>query len=329
MRSAVLSAAAETFTSLKGEWNILLEKSKARHIFVTWDWQDIWWRTFGDGLELHLIAVREGQDLVGIAPLVKQGRTVQFCGGADVSDYLDFVAVAGREAEVLSTVLTYLDDFGPFELDLHSLRHDSPTLVHLPEIARNRGKKPMLQEEETCPYVDLPGDWETYVASLSKKDRHELRRKIRRLEASAAFSWYVAPSVFDPSAYAETFLRLCRLSREEKALFLGDERMQLFFRSIVGQFQPSGVLRMYFMEISGERVSTALCFDQGEELWLYNSGFDPSYAHLSVGLLLKSYCVRDAIEAGKARFDFLRGREPYKYDLGGVDKPIYRLQITS
>jgi CelD/BcsL family acetyltransferase involved in cellulose biosynthesis len=48
---------------------------------------------------------------------------------------------------------------------------------------------------------------------------------------------------------------------------------------------------------------------------------------LSVGLLNKALCIREAIEEGRRAFDFLRGSERYKYDLGGTDRLLYRIAV--
>ena len=61
---------------------------------------------------------------------------------------------------------------------------------------------------------------------------------------------------------------------------------------------------------------------------MYNSGFDPAFADLSVGLLLKATTIRDAIERGLDSFEFLRGDEQYKYHLGGVDQAVYRMTVV-
>jgi CelD/BcsL family acetyltransferase involved in cellulose biosynthesis len=71
-----------------------------------------------------------------------------------------------------------------------------------------------------------------------------------------------------------------------------------------------------------------LCFDYNNDIYLYNSAYDPAYSSLSVSLLLKVFNIRDAVEHGKKRFDFLSGDEPYKYDLGGHDVPLYQCLIT-
>ena len=89
-----------------------------------------------------------------------------------------------------------------------------------------------------------------------------------------------------------------------------------------------GILRLFFMELGGERVAAALCFDYGSSRFLYNSGFNPDYGYYSVGLMLHALCLKDAIQEGKSYFDFLRGSEPYKYDLGGKNRSIYDMVVT-
>ncbi|MDP2728125.1 MAG: GNAT family N-acetyltransferase [Dehalococcoidia bacterium] len=262
---------------------------------------------------------------MGIAPLRRRGGTICFIGNVEVSDYLDFV-LQGREEETFyKAFLDALENENWETMDLHCLPAGSPTLTYLPPQARSRGLSVALEKEEVCPGINLPGTWEEFVASLNKKYRHELRRKMRRLMDSDSFRYYS----LEGEALAEgvdDFLRLHRVSSDEKAAFM-DSQMEVFFRTMVPQMAAKNWAKLYFLEVDGRRVSTVLCFQHGQEILLYNSGFDPAYGWLSVGLLLKAFCIRDAIEAGKKRFDFLRGDERYKYELGGVDVPIYRCLV--
>ena len=84
-----------------------------------------------------------------------------------------------------------------------------------------------------------------------------------------------------------------------------------------------GLLRFGILELNTVPTAIVMCFDYHDCVYLYNSGYDPAYSWLSVGLLLKAFCIKEAIALGKRRFDFLRGAEPYKYDLGGKDLPVY------
>jgi CelD/BcsL family acetyltransferase involved in cellulose biosynthesis len=63
-------------------------------------------------------------------------------------------------------------------------------------------------------------------------------------------------------------------------------------------------------------------------VYLYNSAYDPQYSSLSVGVLSKALNIKDSIERGKKRFDFLKGAEQYKYHLGGREVQLSSCQIT-
>ena len=80
--------------------------------------------------------------------------------------------------------------------------------------------------------------------------------------------------------------------------------------------------------LDGRLAASSICFDYGSTRLLYNSGHDPDLRYYSVGLLLNALCLRDAIDQGKAYFDFLRGSESYKYHLGGRNRTLYQMVVT-
>jgi CelD/BcsL family acetyltransferase involved in cellulose biosynthesis len=315
---------AASFDALAREWSDLLARCSGNTIFLTPDWQQTWWRYAGEG-ELALIAVRAGEELVGVAPMIHTGNDWGFAGGAEVADFLDVIAAEGHGADVADAVLDFLTPRGG-RVELRNLRPDAVGATIIPELARRRGLAPVLEREDVSPKVDLPEDWDSYLQSLTKKDRHELRRKLRRLMSAGDVRYYVANDAATRSADVDDFLRLHRHSADEKAAFM-NQRMEQFFRGLVDEFSPRGWLRLYFLEIDGTRVASVILFDYGGEFLLYNSGYDPAYSHLSVGLLLKAFCLRDAIDERRKVFDFLQGNEPYKYDLGALEVPILRLQL--
>jgi CelD/BcsL family acetyltransferase involved in cellulose biosynthesis len=77
-------------------------------------------------------------------------------------------------------------------------------------------------------------------------------------------------------------------------------------------------------------VAAVLCFDNGSTVYLYNSGYDLRFSALSVGLLSKVLSIKDSIERGRRKYDFLKGDEKYKQYLGGRPLPLfsYRIQLT-
>jgi len=315
----------ESFASLRAAWHDLLDRAPLNTVFFTPEWLETWWRFFGHGHELRVFGLYQDQELLGIAPLMQEGDELRLIGSQDVCDYLDFIPQAGREGAFFHLLLSRLEALPWRALKLHSVRSDSPTLALLPNVARGLGWSVTVEQEDVCPRVELPESWEQYQAGLDKKDRHELRRKLRRLAAQGDWSYHALTGE-SAGESLDDFLRLLSESREEKARFLTPDR-EAFFRAMAQDFLGSGVARLYFLELDNVRCASVLCFDYAGELSLYNSGYDPALAPLSVGLILKAMCLKDAIEEGKRRFDFLRGAEPYKYHLGGQDIPVYTLTI--
>ncbi|TAK35805.1 MAG: GNAT family N-acetyltransferase [Chloroflexota bacterium] len=322
----IFSLHREDFASLQAEWLDILPTSSANTIFATPDWQTIWWEHFAGERELHLLSLRHERKLAGILPLARLGDTMYLIGDVDVCDYMDLVLPPEHESAALAHLLDYLDRSDVRHLELRSVPSASPTLRYLPSLAAERGYQVNLEVEESCPQVALPPTWEGYLASLNKKDRHELRRKMRRAEESGPLRHYPVNGGENIPRDMEQFFHLQTISHQGKESFMTRQRRD-FFLALAGQFIPRGMLRLYFLEADGTRTAGTLCFDYGNRFMLYNSGYDPAFAAHSMSLVLKALCLRDAIELGRQSFDFLRGREPYKYHLGGVDHAVCRLSI--
>ena len=316
----------EELDQLEPEWRQILPRTHHPCVFISPTWLRIWWEEFGEDRELLLLSIRHGQELVGVAPLMWEEGRLTFAGDTQVCDYMDFRAVAGTEEGVLAAVLRSLGEEPWQEIVLWAVRDDSPTLRALPAVCADPGLSFQVELEDVCPQVSLPGSWEEYLARLNKKDRHELRRKLRKLPQGGEVGLEMLEAPAEVRAALDDFLRLHRAARSDKAAFM-TERMARFFRRIVSALAEEGLVEMIFLTLNGVRVAAVLCFRAAEELLLYNSGYDPTYAGLSVGLLSKALALRRAIEESRKLFDLLRGAEPYKYDLGAENLNVYRCVI--
>ncbi|MBI2936309.1 MAG: GNAT family N-acetyltransferase [Chloroflexi bacterium] len=322
----------ETFCSLQKAWEALLPSSAGNTLFLTPLWQRTWWETMGtapestSSAELLLMAVRQEGELIGIAPLLRSGKNLAFLGSTDLFDYHDFVIRRGREETFYPALMESLAAQEWGQCHLLSVPQGSPTLTFLPRLAQERGWECNVQLEGVAPGLPLPETWDQYLSGLSKKDRHELRRKFRRLSSAVRSTLTTHTATGPQDEQMDKFFLLMRQGRADKQLFLTPDR-EGFFRAICQQVAQAQILRLCFLEIDNAPVAAALCFDYDGQRLLYNSGFSPEHAWLSVGLLLKAYCLRDAIEQKMTYFDFLRGDEAYKYDLGGQDRKIYEVII--
>jgi CelD/BcsL family acetyltransferase involved in cellulose biosynthesis len=327
-------AEAGAFVTLRDEWHRLLPSTAANTVFSTPEWLGAWWQVFGMDRPLHIAAFRQDGELAGLAPLMRSvedgHRCVCFIGGLDVSDYFDILVRQGHETATLSAFLDHIDTLSDWDLvDLHSVRDGSPTLTTLPGLARARGYTVTIRQEEVCPIIQLPATWEAYLESLSKKDRHELRRKLRRLDAEAPgqWAWRTVRDAADLPQALSDFFDLHAKSGANKAEFWDDSR-RTFFGVNARAMLSAGWLHLSFLELNGRRAAAIYAYDYGDTVGLYNSGYDPAHGYFSVGVLLVALGVQEAIAAGKRRFDFLRGSEPYKYTFGAVDTAVFNIEIS-
>ena len=334
MKTQVYTNAAG-FAALREEWNPLLRDSVSDTLFLTWEWQSTWWEHLGKG-ELYLIAVRDGGHLSGIAPLYLTTsddglNELSIVGCRDVSDYLDLIAASGQEGQVYGVLLDWMEsgEAPAWDLaDLCNIPAASPTHSLLAEMAMPRGYQVQTEVEDICPIIPLPATWDEYLSSLSKKQRHEIRRKIRRAEGSGQINWYIVNEEHDLAAEMEAFIELHQKSHVEKDEFM-DAQMKGFFHAAAQALQEAGWLQLAFMEVNGERAAAMLNLDYRDSTLVYNSGYDPQkYARLSPGIVLLAYCIQHAIKLGRAKFDFLRGDEEYKLRFGAQPTEIYRLVIA-
>ena len=320
------SVATESFDDIAERWEELLPRCWTDTVFVTHVWQSVWWRSFGETYNPVVLSVRDGGRDLGIAPLMIRDGVLSFIGDADLFDYHDFLVLKGCEDRFYEVLFEHLADLEWERIELKSVPQSSPTLRGTEAAAARVGLGTEVQIEDVTPAVLLPDTWEGYLSTLARKDRHELRRKLRRLHAAGTVRQSECPSPGAHDDCMNDFFRLMRASSQEKADFLTPER-ERFFRAFAAELAPRGTFRLYFLEVDGTRVASCICFDHSGSYLLYNSGYDPEYSPLSVGLLNKALCIKEAIEEGRRAFDFLRGSERYKYDLGGTDRLLYRITV--
>jgi len=325
--------ADSAFHDLRAEWSQLLSQVPFQSVFFTPQWQETWWRHFGTTHQLHMLTVRSNEGtLQGLAPLMSRNGLdgsprLELLGDLELCDYLDVLMLPAQQREVGRTVVEYLVGHGSDEMELclQNLGQHSSTSEVFHDHLINRGLTVEVEQIETCPTVVLPLDWEVYLATLRGKDRHELRRKLRRAEATARLAYRVTSDIAQLDEDVDTFVTLHRMSQQDaKQGFMTPEK-EAFFRDMARQLWPQGWLDLAFLSADGEPIATLCCFAYGSTYAAYNSGYHPAYAELSAGIVLFAERIRTAIARGFTAFDFMRGNESYKYRFGATDRPLYQL----
>ncbi len=319
------------------EWNALLSESISDVPFLRYEYLDAWWATRGGGewpdAELVLVSARKDGRLVGIAPLFlaeHEGRqALMLLGSIEISDYLDLIVRREDLPCFLSGLLDCLaSDSAPAwsAFDWYDLPDTSPTLATLEAEAAKRGWTFYREPFRPTLYVPLPGDFEQYLAGIDKKQRHEIRRKMRRAQESGQnVRWYIVTDETTLDAEIDAFLALMA-NDHHKEDFLTDV-MRTQMRSSVHAAFKAGWLQLAFLEVDGRKAAGYLNFDYGNRIWVYNSGLDFTFRDVSPGWVLLGYLLQWANEHGRSEFDFMRGDEDYKVKFGGIRREVMRVMV--
>jgi hypothetical protein len=248
----------------------------------------------------------------------------------------DLPAVAEALVDALATPGA-ADDPGhpePWDVvDLRRLRCGDPAADALASVFGARGGDGwtvVREREEVCPVVTFePGaTFDDYLGTLGKKERHEVRRKLRRAETAGDVR--LARSA-DPVADLDAFVDLHQRRWGDAGLFPatpGGDQSRTWFRRLFELAGGDGTVQLHFLEVAGRRIAAGVWFEDADAWYLYNAGVDPDARELSPGVLMSAKAIEAAILAGRRRFDYLRGDEPYKYEWGAVDEPIQRLLVV-
>jgi len=263
-----------------------------------------WWSHLGSGEPL---IVESGNSKL---PLTADSQMLRIAGDADLTDYH---SPLGDEVEQLGARLGAMVAEG-FRISLDSLPEASATRLVSGLVATglNVTARPdvVVTVIESTPGAD-------YLATLGKRQRHEVRRKRRRYEEQIG----AVIVDTDRDGAFDRFAELHRKSPGRKGRFMIDEREE-FFRSLYSQ--PGWRVDELFA--GGRAVAAHFGFSEGATYYLYNSAHDSELAEASPGIVLLTHSIERLAGEGVTRFDFLKGDEEYKTRLGASPRQLYRIE---
>ncbi len=334
---------AEAFAALKGEWGALHERDGGA-FFLGHDWLHSWWETFGAGRDLFSVVCRaanDGRIVAALPAFCERGgegrasrRTLRLLGSESVSsDFLDLLADPASHTEVMESLGAALaDPNAPWDvLDFDALDANGKLPALLRAVAGDGAALGLIAEEvEEAPAIDLPPSWDDYLRTLSAKMRSNIRysRKALGRSGRVELEKIDAPEQIEEALGDAIRLRSGWSAARGYAPPCPPTLYADFHRRLWRRLLPRGEVRLRFLRLDGRRVAFAYLLRRGESLYYYQTAFDQELLRQSVGTVLLGYVLEEAIGEGFTRFEFLRGREAYKYKWGEViERPQTRMRL--
>jgi hypothetical protein len=295
---------------IRQKWNDAYKQNAIKAPFLTWLWHRDWINIFGKTYTSSYFCINN--DI--IAPFIRSGNTLHWSGGEEIADYLDLIGSDSKKEHAWVDIIEFCKQNGIESLYLRNVPKNSPTVTLF-----QRQSGTVIQKEDTTPILLLPKTWEAYVKSIpSKKNRHELERKIRKFERE-----HPDASVIESTNPVNDISHVLLLmeKHEDKKNFLTVD-IKSFFRSIAKTFRTD--ISMLLLTINGVVIAATFSFITDSVYYLYNSGFDNTL-YPNAGFYLKAMSIKRAIEKGYTVYNFLQGDERYKYELGAKDFYVYSI----
>lgn len=320
---------------LADAWERLVVQDPAATVFHEARFLRTWCRYLRGRCDLRLrFLLDDGDDVLGVVPevrVVRDGvRIARFAGGLHVTDYLGPVSLPDARERVVSAWFYALEQEDDWDRVVAAgVAEDSDWARLIAEAARARGWGVDGPERlDVCPRIDLRGGWDAYLGRLDAKQRHEIRRKARKLarEANSIALIDVPEAELEPAL--EDFIAMHRTSAGEKGKFFADNDIEDFFRALVKELGHDGTLRIHRLDVEGRAAAMTVSLVDHAEWGIYNSAFDREWSALAPGMVLVGEVIRVAAEEGLEVIDLLRGDEPYKYRFGARDRVVQRVRVT-
>src|SRR5579871_144636 len=325
--------------ALREDWSDLLSASDGDCLFLSWEWLRTWWRHLAGERRLAMIAVRSRGLLIALAPLCARSVSIlgrrplpvlEFLGTGWVgSDYLDFIVRRGYEAEAQRAFESTLATGGQV-IDFAQMRKMGNFAGKVAASLANCGWRMVETISNTCPFIPLSGaTWESYLGSLGSEHRYNFNRKWKRLNKDHSVIFHRVDREEECREAVDLTIQLHRKrwSEHGKSDAFHTEALIEFHREFCLLALRRGWLRLYTLRVDEKPAACLYGFLYNRIFYFYQSGFDPAYQKMSVGLVSMGLGIQSAIEDGAIEYDLLHGNEDYKSHWSRESRELSRLQL--
>ena len=266
---------------------------------------------------LAVLCVFDDADvLVGVAPWyldysAMHGRVLRPLGSGEVcSDYLSVLCHPARKEAVVDALADYLVenalDDAPDALrwdllELDGVDAEDRVMTDCWATLGLSGCTVDRRPRLSCWRLELPTEWDSYVASLGKRLRRDRAASGTRSDSAPSRVVLHAATRLDELPRAMDILvdlhqRRRKMLGEQGCFasppFLG------FYRDVVPELLRRGQVQLYWLEIDGKPAAAEYHLLGDGVLYVYQAGMDPDLLEHQPGNVINLMILRQAIERG-------------------------------
>jgi CelD/BcsL family acetyltransferase involved in cellulose biosynthesis len=324
---------SKQFAAMQAEWTELLASSTAESPFLTWEWLNAWWAHLCGPRRLTIIAVRDGERLIAVAPFCASRGRLPFLWRYELmgtgfagSDYLDAIVRSGYEVEAMRLIADYIKQQDA-AVQLVRLPANS-SLSRLAAPLAERGWSVRAAADGFCPFIRLAGHtWDSFLSTIGPSHRATTRRRLRTLEKNFTMRFtQIADDAMRQFALAKLFdFHRARFGRRGTAFHT--KALRDLHLDVTQRLQRAGTLRLFMLHLNDALVGVMYGMSFKGRFYFYQHGYDPAFQAQGVGRAVLDMSIRAAIAEGLSEFDLLWGGEAYKSAWTNEKRPLTRYEF--
>ncbi|RDV07237.1 GNAT family N-acetyltransferase [Sphingorhabdus pulchriflava] len=170
----------------------------------------------------------------------------------------------------------------------------------------------------TSATTQLPADFETFEASMSRKRLSAIRNKWRAAtrEHGEVVTEFVTPESGDLPVLMGRFMALEGSGWKQRSgtALSADHRMGCFVSQMASAFAQDGSIEFAFLKIGGRDAACRLLLWQQTGGFAIKIGFDEEFRRFTPGILLSHESLRESCRIGATSFSFLGVYEDWQHN---------------
>ena len=324
----------EEFLSLEPVWNDVVQRSDMDHPFFTFEWLSTWWKAFGKNKELFILLVKDGAEIIAIAPLMKVRMKWRGMPVSAVSlmtnehSYRSGIIIGKNDERIGTAIVDHLQasacrcDIMKFDL----IPQDSLSYKILRDALELKEVAYVEMRSSHSPYIAITGSWDDYLKNRSRNLRSKLKLTFNQMKRQDSLEAVQYTSADISQAIAEV-LAISRNTWKYKAgtAIASDPASTFFYASLAEKAAAKGWLSIRVLKLKGTPVAFTYNLDYGKKSYYLKTGFNEAYRNLSTGGFLIFTSIKECFEKGFVEYDLLGSSEAYKMQL----TPLFREQRKS
>ncbi len=301
----------QTFISLGKQWDRLAEQFETPLLGHEWFLSSI--KAFHQGDTLHVVLIREAEEIVAAAPLVLLQRNgiprLELMGTAHLHEPCGLLY---RDEEALTRLVNILIEL-KYPLVLERIGKEDFVLSFFKKKTTSKGLV-FHRIVGPSPLISCDTSWVDFYSSISSRRRYDHRRARRRAEKAGELRFEIChPTRENYSQLMDQAFRIegAGWKKRHGSALLSDQGLRQFYLEYCGYAAEKNMLRLFFLYIDGQAAAMQICLDYAHRLWVLKIGYDEEWSSCSPGVLLMNSVIEHAFKKEKDYFEFLGSSESW------------------